>query len=64
MSAPTWTCCADSSPASDATVLAYFPEEDEPVWLAFHDGECWCDISGLPNDSQPTHWMDLPEGPK
>lgn len=64
-----WTACADEMPDSDITVLVSNPAWNGEVGLGFHDGEVWRDQDGVAwsgngDDLPPTHWMDLPEGPK
>ena len=64
MSAQQWALCADELPDSDTTVLAFWPDADDPVDLAYHDGECWRSAANcLKFRVEPTHWRDLPEGP-
>lgn len=60
-----WTACEEGLPDSDLTVMTYGPENDEPVWPGYHDGEQWWDITGfaLPERSV-THWRPFPEPPE
>lgn len=60
-----WKRCLDELPESDLTVLAYASGSDEPIWLAYHDGENWIGVEGgeLAGRDIPTHWMDFPEPP-
>ena len=58
-----WKSVADEMPDSEQTVLYYAPEADEPVWLGFHDGECWRQVSAEQVEAEVTHWMQLPEPP-
>lgn len=53
----------DGLPDSDLTVLAFSPEANEPVWLMFHDGECWVYPDGTPTHLAVTHWAEMPAGP-
>lgn len=64
LSQPTWTPCADALPDSDLTVIVHSPESDEPIWLGYHDGHEWIDVSGAPYKEAVTHWMNFPEPPE
>lgn len=59
-----WTP-ASKLPDSDETVIVYTPSSDsEPVWLGYHDGEQWCDISGAAlDDVEVLFWARMPAGP-
>lgn len=59
----TWHPVSAGLPDSDTTVIIYAPEADEPIWLGYHDGEAWMDISGLTLEWPVIHWMQLPEPP-
>ena len=56
-----WRAVADEMPDSDQTVMIHHAEEDEPVWMGYHDGETWRLVDG--NRCAVTHWMPLPEPP-
>ena len=56
-----WTRCADALPDSDLTVMIHHPEEDEPVWVGYHDGKRWRTAEGA--RVAVTHWMPMPEPP-
>jgi hypothetical protein len=56
-----WIPCSQALPDSDLTVMIHHPEEDEPVWLGYHDGETWRMADGT--RCSVTHWMPLPEPP-
>lgn len=59
-----WVPCYETLPDTDATVMTYSPDSNEPVWPAYHDGEQWMDLMGAPiDDAQITHWMMFPEPP-
>jgi hypothetical protein len=60
-----WTKCSDQLPDSETTVMTYAPESNEPIWPAYHDGEQWVDMNGLPlDDATITHWMEFPDPPE
>ncbi len=46
-------------PDSDMTVLICAPDSSEPVWLGFHDGECWRNVEGFP--ITVTGWAEMPD---
>ncbi len=46
-------------PDSDMTVVVNTPNSSEPVWLGFHDGECWRNVEGFP--ITVTAWAEMPE---
>lgn len=55
---------ATNQPDADQIVLVYVPDASEPVWLGYYDDE---QIQWFYDDGsvcQPTHWMELPEGPQ
>ena len=56
-----WTRCEDDLPDADQTVMIYDPDEDEPVWVGYLDGETWRTAEG--NRAAVTHWMPMPKGP-
>lgn len=56
-----WKRVEDEMPDSDLTVMIYHAEEDEPVWLGYHDGDTWRTVDGA--QCLVSHWMDLPAGP-
>jgi hypothetical protein len=49
----TWKSVTDEMPDADQTVLVHCPDADEPVWLGFHDGECWRDANVVITESSP-----------
>lgn len=49
-------------PDSDQTVMVHHPKNEEPVWMGYHDGECWRDIDGM--TIRVSHWAPLMEPPK
>lgn len=61
----TWRPAASGSmPDSDSTVLVAIDvntPHSEPVWLGYHDGDCWRDIEGQP--ITVTHWAEMLHGP-
>ena len=61
-SAAGWKRCADEMPDSDSTVMIHHAEEDEPVWMGYHDGETWRMVDGT--RCAVSHWMPLPEPPR
>ena len=54
-----WIDAAHALPDSDMTVLISAPDSSEPVWLGFHDGECWRNVEGFP--ITVTGWAEMPE---
>jgi hypothetical protein len=40
-----WIAAAENLPDSDTTVLVSAPDETEPVWLGYYDGEAWYSAS-------------------
>lgn len=56
-----WRRCADEMPDSDQTVMIHHAEEDEPVWLGYHDGETWRLVDGT--RCAVSHWKHLPPPP-
>ena len=59
-----WYSVKISMPDSDQTVMIHAPATDNPVWMGYHDGECWREISGDAfGEGEVTHWMDLPNPP-
>lgn len=58
-----WVPIYDGRPDSDETVLiAYLDDGDDEVFMGYHDGEKWVDVSGMPVHGM-THWANLPEPP-
>lgn len=49
-------------PDSDLTVIVRLKNSDdqEPVWLGYHDGERWRDLDAMP--IEVVRWADMPEG--
>ena len=60
----TWISAEMSLPDAELSVLVHAPDADEPVWLGFHDGECWRWVSAEPIPTKVTHWMAIPEPPE
>jgi hypothetical protein len=54
-----WKPCTTELPDCDLTVLIHHPDEDEPVWMGYHDGETWRTIDNT--RCEVTHWQHLPE---
>jgi hypothetical protein len=42
--------------------MIHHPEEDEPVWVGYHDGERWRTAARV--RVAVTHWMPMPEPPR
>lgn len=55
----TWIDVSEKLPDSDVTVVVNTPNSSEPVWLGFHDGECWRNVEGFP--ITVTAWAEMPE---
>jgi hypothetical protein len=51
---------AERMPDSDLTVILRLRNNEEPVWLGFHDGEEWRDLDGQP--VEVVRWAELPVG--
>ena len=59
----TWIDAATDIPDDDTTVLVYIPrEDDEPVWLGYHEDDMWFAIDGAELHGV-THWAHVPAGP-
>jgi len=60
-----WVAVADRLPDDDEIVLVSCPNESEPVWMGYLDGETgeWRDTSAAWIETGVTHWMPLPEPP-
>jgi Protein of unknown function (DUF551) len=56
-----WTRCEDDLPDADQTVMIYDPDEPEPVWVGYLDGETWRTAEG--SRAAVTYWMPMPIGP-
>jgi len=56
-----WRAVDSAMPDSDETVIVFAPVADEPVWLGYHDGYEWRDVSG--EKIEVTHWRPLCGGP-
>ncbi len=54
-----WIDADRALPDSDTTVLISTPDSSEPVWLGFHDGECWRNVEGFP--IAVTGWAEMPD---
>lgn len=48
-------------PDSDLTVLVHCPQESEPVFVGWLDGDAWRDVHGM--RIRVAHWADLPPPP-
>lgn len=55
----TWIDASKELPDCDTTVLVCSRKNAEPVWLGYHDGECWLSVDGTP--LEVTCWSDVPE---
>jgi hypothetical protein len=49
-------------PDSDTTALLFDAHGSEPVWLGYKDENCWWYVDG--HRGNPSHWADMPGGPK
>lgn len=58
-----WISVKESLPDSDMAVLIVCPKQSDPVWMAYHDGEGWRWLEGMPISRRVTHWQHLPEPP-
>ena len=59
-----WKSVKYEMPDSEQSVLIHAPDEDEPVWLGYHDGESWRWIDARQLETKVTHWMSIPEPPE
>ena len=60
-----WHSVTDSLPDVDTTVLVYAPEDADPVWLGYYDGDSWDSAEGMPyRAGAVTAWAAMPEGPQ
>ncbi|WP_153110095.1 hypothetical protein [Propionivibrio limicola] len=58
-----WHRADIAMPDSDETVLVRIDdEEEEPVWLGYHDGDRWLNVDGYPINAVIC-WAKMPEGP-
>ncbi|ODU25018.1 MAG: hypothetical protein ABS95_01175 [Verrucomicrobia bacterium SCN 57-15] len=55
-----WKDVSKEMPDADTVVLIHSPTADEPVWIGYHDGECWREV-GSEQASNVTLWAHLPE---
>jgi len=53
-----WIGVDTALPDSDTTVLVSLRNNDEPVWLGFHNGEMWFSVDAIAIDV--THWAEMP----
>jgi hypothetical protein len=59
-----WHDIDDVMPDADLTVLVFIPSESEKVWVGYYDSDNgWCEITGMPFDSDVIAWCEMPEGP-
>ena len=59
-----WLRTADEYPDTGRDVLVFAPDEDEPCWIGFFDGEQWVSDGLVPYaNGAVLAWADLPEGP-
>lgn len=56
-----WIDVKVAMPDDELTVMVAVVGANEPVWLGYHDGDGWREISGAP--IEVTHWMPIPEPP-
>jgi hypothetical protein len=56
-----WIAVADRLPDAEGVVLGALVDDNEPVWLVYHDGAGWVSAEGSPVNV--SHWMDLPAPP-
>ncbi len=63
MGARGWIPVCMEMPDADETVMAFSPGDDEPVWPAYWDGECWMGVCGAPLKHRVVCWQPLPEPP-
>lgn len=53
---------AEPLPDCDTTFLVAVRDGNEPVWLGYHDGETWRNVTGERIDV--SHWRNLPDPPE
>jgi hypothetical protein len=56
-----WNPVSDGLPDSDITVQIACASGDEPVWLGYHDGECWLTVAG--DLVTVSHWTEMLDAP-
>jgi hypothetical protein len=56
-----WKSVTAEMPDSDITVLVHHPDNDEPVWIGFHDGKNWRSVEA--GRIRVSHWRDMPAPP-
>ena len=54
-----WISVEKSLPDSDTTVLITTIDNSEPVWLGYHNGDCWRSVDG--SQVSVSHWAEMPE---
>ena len=65
-----WNDQGEQLPEEGVLVLALALPDDEDPFIAYHDGEGWFEVGGLPRGQlnmdlpQVTHWAKLPGMPK
>lgn len=57
----TWTHTDAALPDPDIEVMV--ATDDGEVLPAFHDDECWRDLTAMPISAQVTHWTHYPKHP-
>ncbi|MCM0081805.1 DUF551 domain-containing protein [Geomonas sp. Red32] len=57
-----WISVSKELPDSETTVLINCPDDDEPVWFGWWDGENWYENNGaaLP-EGYVSHWQHFPD---
>jgi len=59
-----WVACSERLPDDYLNVLIHAPNDDEPIWLGYVDGECWRTVEGIPlPEGHVVDWAEMPAGP-
>lgn len=59
-----WIPCDERLPDDEITVLIAVRDDDEPVWLGWHDEFGWHSADAGPLGDKVTHWRPIPAGPE
>jgi hypothetical protein len=57
-----WNDAQKILPDADECVLVFSPENDEPVWIGFYDGEQWVSDGCIAYETPVVAWAHLPGG--
>lgn len=57
-----WQDARQVLPDAEMSVLVFSPENDEPVWIGFYDGERWVSDGLVEYETPVVAWAELPGG--